>query len=69
MEQGRQEAVEQAGVEGSVEVGVVVAGWEVTVPALDLAGNASALIVGHAYHIRLATPAITGAVLNAERKW
>jgi len=44
--------VEQVGGEVLVEEEAVVAGWEVAIPALDLAGNASALIVGHMYHIR-----------------
>jgi hypothetical protein len=33
------------------------------------AGNASALIVGHVYHIKWAYPAITRVVLNAEQRW
>ena len=61
--------VEQVGGEVSVEVAVEVVGWEVPVSALDPAGNASALSAEHAYHIRWATPAITGVALNAEQRW
>ena len=61
--------MEQVGGEVSVEEAVVGEGWEVIVPAPDPTGNASALIVGHAYHIKRAIPAITGIVLNAEQRW
>jgi hypothetical protein len=69
MEQVRQEEAEPVREEVSVEAAAVVVGWEVPVPALDLAGNASALIVGHAYHIRQESPAITGTALNVVQRW
>ena len=68
MEQDRQEVAEQVGVEVSVEVAAVVAGWEVTVPAPDPAENVSALIAGHACHIKWAVPVIIGVVLSAGPK-
>jgi hypothetical protein len=52
MELDRQEAAEQVEEEVSGEVAAAVAGWEVIVPAPGPAGNVSALIVGHVYHIR-----------------
>ena len=69
MEQVRQEEVGQVGEEVSAAVAVVAAGWEVPVLVPGPVGNASALIVGRAYHIRWAIPAITGIALNAEQKW
>ena len=59
MEWDHPEAAEQVGEEVSGEAAVEVEGWEVPGPALDPAGNVSALIVGHAYHIKWAIPAIT----------
>jgi hypothetical protein len=69
MEQGRQEAAEQAEEEVSGEAAAVVAGWEAIVLALDPAGNVSALSAGHVYHIKGAYPAITRVAPNAEQRW
>lgn len=69
MEQDRREAVELVGGEVSGEAAAVVVGWEIIVPVPDPAGNVSALSAEHAYHIRWATPAITGVALNAEQRW
>ena len=60
---------EQVGGEVSVEEAVVGEGWEVIVPAPDPTGNASALIVGHVYHIKWASHATTRVALNAEQRW
>jgi hypothetical protein len=69
MERGRQEVVVRVQEEVSVEEAAGVAGWGVIVPAPGPVVNVSALIVGHVYHIKWVTPAITRVALNAEQRW